>query len=86
MAHEQHILSVLSQVVETPEVLRDPDMRWYDLGLVDSLRTVELIVALETEYNLVIAPTEVDATAWETPRATAAFVMQRLQAAARPSH
>ncbi len=82
MATEQQILTLLSEVVETSEVIRNPDLRWYELGLVDSLRTVELIVALETEYSLKLAPTEVDAMLWATPRATAAFVLSRLSPAA----
>ena len=46
MSTADQVLRVLSTVVETEEVVRDPDLPLYDLNLLDSLKTVELIVSL----------------------------------------
>ena len=41
------ILDVLARVAETDEVRSQSDLALYDLQVLDSMKTVELIVALE---------------------------------------
>ncbi|MBK8647794.1 MAG: D-alanine--poly(phosphoribitol) ligase subunit 2 [Gemmatimonadetes bacterium] len=78
MVDERAVYELLARVVETGEVSRNPDIRWYDLRLVDSLRTVEIIVELEQAFEIDIAPSDVDADLWATPRHVAEFVKTRV--------
>ena len=43
------ILDVLATVAETDEVRTNPDLALYDLQVLDSMKTVELIVALSRD-------------------------------------
>ena len=75
---ESRILEVLRQAAGTGEVLRDPDLRLYESGLLDSLATVTLMAALAEDLGLEVSPAEFDHTAWATPRKFVADIMRRL--------
>ena len=71
------VLDVLAQVLGTREVIDDPDLPLYEHQLLDSLRTVELIIALSDTFHIQISPAGIDRDAWATPRRIAAFVESR---------
>jgi len=50
------VLDVVAQVLGTREVIDDPDLPLYEHDLLDSLRTVELIVALSDTFHIQISP------------------------------
>lgn len=72
------ILSVLAAVAETEEVRTQPDLALYDLQILDSMKTVELIVALGQELGVEISPAEFEREAWATPAKLVADVEKRL--------
>ncbi len=72
------ILDVLASVAETDEVRSHPDLALYDLQILDSMKTVELIVALGREVGVEISPAEFDREAWATPAKLVADVEKRL--------
>lgn len=74
----ERVLTVLANVAETDEVTREPDLRLFDEGVLDSLATVQLIVALEREFGLTISPAALDREDWATPRQIVAYVEQRV--------
>ena len=76
------ILDVLARVAETDEVRTNPDLALYELQVLDSMKTVELIVALSTEIGVEISPAEFEREAWATPAKLVADVQARLAAAA----
>jgi D-alanine--poly(phosphoribitol) ligase subunit 2 len=76
------ILDVLARVAETDEVRTNPDLALYDLQVLDSMKTVELIVALGSEMGVEISPAEFEREAWATPAKLVADVQARLAAAA----
>jgi D-alanine--poly(phosphoribitol) ligase, subunit 2 len=76
------ILDVLARVAETDEVRTNPDLALYDLQVLDSMKTVELIVALGSEMGVEISPAEFEREAWATPAKLVADVQARLTAAA----
>jgi D-alanine--poly(phosphoribitol) ligase subunit 2 len=80
MSTAEQVLSVLSTVVESDEVVRNPDLPLYDLQLLDSLKTVELIVSLAERFQVDISPAEVERQQWATPRKIIAYMEQRLAA------
>jgi D-alanine--poly(phosphoribitol) ligase subunit 2 len=74
----EKILRVLAEVAETEEVRTSPDLALYDLQILDSMKTVQLIVALGQEVGVEIAPAEFEREAWATPRQLVADVLRRL--------
>ncbi len=72
------ILEVLASVAETDEVRSNLDLPLYDLQILDSMKTVELIVALGREVGVEVSPAEFDREAWATPAKLVADVERRL--------
>ena len=79
-ATSDQILDVLANVAETDEVRSNPDLALYDLQILDSMKTVELIVALSSEVGVNVSPAEFERENWATPRKLVADVLQRLEA------
>ena len=72
------IVAVLARVAETDEVLKQPDLALYDLQILDSMKTVELIVALGQEVGVEVSPAEFEREAWATPAKLVADIEKRL--------
>ena len=72
------VLRVLREATESEEVLSQPDLPLYGAGLLDSLGTVTMIVALDEEFGLSVSPAEFDPQAWATPARLVADVERRL--------
>ena len=77
------ILDVLARVAETDEVRTNPELALFDLQVLDSMKTVELIVAFGSELGVEISPAEFEREAWATPRKLVEDLQNRLAAAAR---
>jgi len=75
---KQKILQVLAEVAETQEVFSQPDLALYDLQILDSMKTVELIVALSRELGVEISPAEFEREAWATPALLVADLERRM--------
>ncbi|MEO7319209.1 MAG: D-alanine--poly(phosphoribitol) ligase subunit DltC [Chthoniobacteraceae bacterium] len=74
------ILDVLAAVAETDEVRTNPDLALYDLQILDSMKTVELIVALGSDVGVEVSPAEFEREAWATPAKFVADILRRLAA------
>lgn len=74
------ILDVLATVAETDEVRSNPDLALYDLQVLDSMKTVELMVALSRDLSVEVSPAEFEREAWATPQKFVADIEQRLGA------
>lgn len=74
----ERVIQVLRDVTESDDVLTQPDLPLYGSGLLDSLGTVTLIVALDEEFGLTVSPAEFDPHAWATPARVVADVERRL--------
>ncbi len=75
---KEKILDVLARVAETEEVRTQPDLALYDLQILDSMKTVELIVALGQEFDVEISPAEFEREAWATPSKIVADLEKRM--------
>ena len=62
------VLSILVEVSGIEEVRQNLDLRLYDRCILDSMNTVELILALSNRFGVDISPTEFDREQWATPR------------------
>ena len=80
VAPADRILDVLANVAETDEVRVQPDLALYDLQVLDSMKTVQLIVELGQQLGVEISPAEFDRDAWATPAKLVADVQRRLTA------
>ena len=76
----EKILIVLAEIAETDEVRTNPDLALYDLQILDSMKTVQLIVALGQEMGVEVSPAEFEREAWATPRQLVDDVLRRLAA------
>ena len=73
------VLQLLASVGETDEVLTNLDLPLYDYQVLDSMRTVHLILMIEEQFGLKISPAEFERERWRTPRAVIADLEQRLR-------
>ena len=72
------VLQLLASVGETDEVLTNLDLPLYDYQVLDSMRTVQLILTIEEEFGLKISPSEFERERWRTPRDVIADLQQRM--------
>jgi D-alanine--poly(phosphoribitol) ligase subunit 2 len=66
MNHEE-LLKLLVEVTGSTEVRKNPHLMLYDTQVLDSMRTVELFLALDERYGINISPAEFDRETWATP-------------------
>ena len=72
------ILDILAAVAETDEVRSRPDLRLYEDQVLDSMKTVELIVAIGRELGVEISPAEFEREAWATPALFVSDIERRI--------
>jgi D-alanine--poly(phosphoribitol) ligase subunit 2 len=80
MSTVSRVMAILQNVTGTDEVRRDPDIRLFDLDLLDSLGTVELMVALSEEFGVPISPADVEREQWATPNKIVTYMENRIGA------
>ena len=79
MTATDQILDTLATVAETDEVRTNPDLALYDRQILDSMKTVELIVAFGRELSVEISPAEFEREAWATPDKLVADILRRME-------
>ncbi len=80
MTVSDRVLKVLVDVSEIEDVRNEPDVRLYDLQILDSMKTVQLIVAFASEFGVEISPAEIDREEWATPRSIVSYMERKLVA------
>lgn len=68
MTTSDKVLNVLKAVSETDEVQKNLDLPLYDSQVLDSIKTVKLIVAISEEFGIDIPLAEFERERWATPR------------------
>jgi D-alanine--poly(phosphoribitol) ligase subunit 2 len=76
----ERVIAVLADVVEDNVVRTDPDIPLFEQDVLDSLRTVDLILALDKEFGVDISPAELDRSLWATPKHIVAFMEAKVGA------
>jgi D-alanine--poly(phosphoribitol) ligase subunit 2 len=79
MSATELILKELVEITGTDHVRADPDLALYEDGVLDSLGTIELIVALEKDFGLEISPAQIDRQMWATPRKIISYIEGRIR-------
>ena len=80
MTISDRVLDVLAGVSEIEAVRHDSDVRLYDLQILDSMKTVQLIIAFSSEFGLEISPAELDRDDWATPAKIVSYMERRIVA------
>jgi len=78
MATSADVMNILERVTGTDQVRRNPDLALFDLDILDSLGTVELIVALSEKFGVEISPAEIERQQWASPRKIIAYMEKRV--------
>jgi D-alanine--poly(phosphoribitol) ligase subunit 2 len=76
--HEK-VLELVASVAETDEVCTNLDLPLYECQLLDSIKTVELMIGIEEEFGLKISPAEFERENWATPGKIIADLERRMQ-------
>jgi len=63
----ESLLDLLADIAGTGEVRKNPQLALYDTQVLDSMRTVDLILALDEKYGIQVSPADFDRDAWATP-------------------
>ena len=72
------MMNLLEDVSGDPSVRDHMDDDLFELGFLDSMAAIELLVGIEDEFGVSIAPTEVEHSAMNTPAKFIAQVQKRL--------
>jgi D-alanine--poly(phosphoribitol) ligase subunit 2 len=72
------VLQLLASVAETDEVLTNLDLLLYEYQVLDSMRTVQLILMIEEQFGIKVSPAEFERESWRTPRDLIADLKHRI--------
>jgi D-alanine--poly(phosphoribitol) ligase subunit 2 len=78
MSAFDRVMEVLKSVSETDEVEKNPDLPLYEMQVLDSMKTVQLMAAFSQEFGIEISPAEFEREHWATPRMIAADIESRI--------
>ena len=76
---KEQVLEMLEEICEDEVVREDLDIKLKEEGLMDSLAFVEMLVRIEENFGLSIAPTEVTYEEIDTPNKVIAYIENRLR-------
>ena len=76
---KEQILEMLEEICEDEVVREDLDINLKEEGLMDSLAFVEMLVRIEENFGISIAPTEVTYEEIDTPNKVIAYIENRLR-------
>ncbi len=75
---EEKIMKMLEEICEDEVVNEDRDIDLFEEDLLDSLGFAELLVRIEEELSIVIAPSEVKREDMNTPNKILALLKERM--------
>ena len=78
MAFSEDVVAAIELVTREPEVRANHELPLFELQVLDSLRTIMLVVELNARFGVDIALSEIDRDAWATPSRIVAFVEERV--------
>jgi D-alanine--poly(phosphoribitol) ligase subunit 2 len=78
MSVKETVLKELEKYTGTDQVRRDLNIDLFGDKLLDSLATVELIVALSEDFGMDVSPGEIDREMWATPQKIIDYFEERI--------
>ena len=77
-AQEERLIALIEDICGDPVVREERDIDLFEEGLFDSMAAIELLVAIEEEFGIAIAPTEVEREDMNTVNLIIARVAERM--------
>lgn len=74
---KERIFEILERICEDDIVISNPDIDLFESDLLDSLGFAELLADIEDELGILIAPSEVDRSTFNTPNRILAYLETR---------
>jgi D-alanine--poly(phosphoribitol) ligase subunit 2 len=74
------IIDQLIAISGAEEIRGNLDLPLYEREVMDSMKTVEMIVAIEETIGLHVSPADLDRQMWATPRKIVIDIQRRLEA------
>ncbi len=79
MPIEETVLKELEKITGTDEVRKNLDLDLFGEKVLDSLGTVELILALSEDFSIEVTPGQIDRELWATPRKIIDYFQERVK-------
>lgn len=79
MLIEDTVLKELENITGTDEVRKNLDLDLFGEKVLDSLGTVELILALTEDFSIEVTPGQIDRELWATPRKIIDYFQERVE-------
>lgn len=64
---KDQILDILADITGSDEVKKDLDVNIFETGLLDSMRTVQLLLEFQNQLGVDVPVSEFDRSEWDTP-------------------
>lgn len=74
---EEKILEMLAEVCEDDTVKENREIELFETGLLDSLTFAELLFAIEDQFGVIIAPSEIERKDIDTPEKIIALIQEK---------
>lgn len=74
----EKVFGLIEEICGDDIIWDEPDLDLFEEGLFDSLAAIEFLVDLEEEFNVSIAPTELEREEMNTPNKILDRVLERL--------
>ena len=75
---EEKLFDLLYEACDDKIIYRDKNVDLFETGLLDSMGFIELLMALEEEFDIEIAPAEIRKDQMNTPACLAAYLESKL--------
>jgi D-alanine--poly(phosphoribitol) ligase subunit 2 len=75
---EQKILDLIYEVCDDDIIYKKKDVNMFDTGLLESMDFIELLMNIEEEFDIEIAPEDIKKDEMATPNMLVAFIQARL--------
>lgn len=75
---EEKLVDLIAEICDTDDVRERRDIDLFEAGLLDSLGAIDLLVEIEEEFGVIIAPTELERSEMNTVEKIIARVKERL--------
>ncbi len=79
MPIKETVLKELEKITGTDEVRKNLDLDLFGEKVLDSLGTVELILALSEAFSIEVTPGQIDRELWGTPRKIIDYFQERVK-------
>ena len=74
---KEKLLQLLAEICDDEVVLEETDVDLFESGLLDSIAYLDLLVEVESRFNISIAPSEVSKEEINTPEKFAEYVISK---------